>query len=357
MRTVIFLLASTALLAQDVTLLKHTFDEDTQGWVVMGQGGSVRVTREPAQVKAGSGALAFTYDLDKSFTAAVAPTPSGLAGMRRLRFWAKCDHDTPLIVLLSEKKPGGGNYSAWIWAPANTWQHIELAPEDFAAGDGPTDPVDADGKLDLDQVEGIGIIDLAYMFNQIPNGADSPLIITKSTGSHTILLDDLEVLKTGSKRSPNTIDAFDRGFSQWMTLGGINLKLDGKSLQASYERSATQLAVLARRAAEFDLTKATHLALDLSSEREATIAISIELKKPGEAQGPRYAATVYPRPGREPLHVDLKFTDFEHDDTSISGPPKIDPSKIKTISIIDLTAMAGGDTGKNTIWIGPISAN
>ena len=66
----------------------------------------------------------------------------------------KADHDTSLGVVLSEKKPGGGDYATMFWAPKNVWQRVDLALSDFVTNDGPTDPVDSDGKLDPDQVEG-----------------------------------------------------------------------------------------------------------------------------------------------------------------------------------------------------------
>ncbi len=60
--------------------------------------------------------------------------------MKSLRFRARTDHDTTIGVVLSERKPGGGNYVAMFWSPANSWQQVELTPRDFALSDSPTDP-------------------------------------------------------------------------------------------------------------------------------------------------------------------------------------------------------------------------
>jgi hypothetical protein len=149
----VLLLAALPLVAQpDPNLLvRHTFEKDAEGWVVMGPGGAVH---------AAAGSLVFSYELrPKQFSMAVLPAPPETARMQRLRLRVKADRDMPVAVLLSERKPGGGNYTAIFWAPANTWQAVELAPGDFILSDGPNDPRDSNGKLDLDSVEGIGIAD------------------------------------------------------------------------------------------------------------------------------------------------------------------------------------------------------
>src|ERR1700676_5328182 len=97
---------------------------DTAAWTAIGPGGTVRATPD---------AFSFGYELGgKGFSAAVLPAPVGVEGMERIRFRVKSDHDTAIAVSLSEKKPGGGDYSAMLWAPADTWQPVELTPADFS---------------------------------------------------------------------------------------------------------------------------------------------------------------------------------------------------------------------------------
>ncbi len=74
-----------------------------QDWAVMGQG-SVRVVESTVR---------FTYPLQPKQLALVArPAPPDMARLARLRLRLRTDHDTAVAVLLSEKKPGGGNYTA-----------------------------------------------------------------------------------------------------------------------------------------------------------------------------------------------------------------------------------------------------
>lgn len=349
MRAFLVLLAGIAMVSAQTS-----FDQ----WRAIGEGGTVDA--------GGNSGLAFTYSLGaKKFSAAVLPVSGELAQMQRIRFRVKADHDTAVAVLLSEHKPGGGDYSAWFWAPVNQWQQIELGSGDFATNDGPKDPADADGKLDLDQVEGVGIFDLAHFFGALPENPAFPVIVAKSTGKHTLLLDDFQILNSAATRvkaSPSAIpiDAFDRGFLQWIALGGIDLKLSAAdnplgraAMQASYEQVEGKFAVLVGRLSNLDLSKAKRIAFDVASEHEATLVVSLEVKKAGSNQGPRFSVTIYPPAGRKVFHVNLSLDTFEPDQ---SGAVKLDPPRLKSIAITDVTAAAGGEAGSNTIWIGRVEA-
>lgn len=362
----IFLLAAIAAAAQS-TVFKQTFETDTDQWMVMGTSGSVKLSKD---ARSGAGALAFTYSLDgKGLAPAVLPTGQGrLAEMRRIRFWMKSDHDATFAVFLGEKKPGGGDYTASVWAPMNVWQQVNLGLPDFVASDGPNDPVDPDGKLDPDQVEGIGILDLSGFLNQMP--AESPMVVARKTGQHTLLIDDFEVLGGGGVPkssplvpSPLVIDAFDRGFLQWMTLGGMKLSLaspagnpiGAPALAAAIQGVDGKLTVMVRRVNGADIAGAKRLAFDIAAEHEGTFTLSIETKTPSSqgGQGPRYNFLIYPPEGRKVFRVNVSLADFEHDANSPEDPAgTLEASRIKSISIGDITALAGGAVADNRIWIG-----
>ena len=350
MRTLFVFLAATAaaVAQQDSGVLIHqTFDSDTSGWTAMGQG-SVTATK---------GALSFTYELKaKTFGVAVLPAPPEIAAMRRMRFRIRSDRDTVLGVLLSEKKPGGGDYSALFWAPANVWQQIELTPADFMANDGPTDPVDADGKLDLDALQGVAIVDVAQFFVSMPDSPDFPMVIDRPSGTHTFLMSDFQLLSNAASPTSRAgeIDSFHRGFLEWMTLGGMKLSLSAAdnplgmtALQASYEQNEGHYAVLSRRIGHLDLSKARRLAFDVASVHDATLVVALETKGSGGKPGPRYNMTIYAPAAQEVFHVDLNLADFE-------GPGRLDPAQLKTLLITDVTAAGGGATQPNTIWIGKV---
>lgn len=324
-------------------LLHQTFETSTGAWMPMGEGSTVRPS---------GGALTFEYTLaPKQLTLLALPAPVSLARAARLRFSVKADHSTAMAVVLSEKKPGGGNYMAWFWAPANQWQPVDLTAADFTATDGPEDPVDSDGKLDLEAVETVGIVDLAQFFGTLKGNVPVPVRVDDAGGTHTLLLDHFDLLAAPQGSATARRNAFDRGFLDWVSPGGMELKLDPapnplgeRALEASYRHHEGQFDVLLRREAgrmSGTGAKPARLAFDIASDKEVTLMLSLEMKKPGGGEGPRYMLPIYPPGGREVFHVEIKLADLQ-------GPGKFDPDQWRTTAILDVTDA----DGPNTIWIG-----
>ena len=342
MRPLVLLLASTCFAFSQTepgVLLHQTFESSTGRWMPVGEGATVRSAGD---------VLAFDYTLAPKRLAILAlPAPASLPNAGRLRFSIKTDHSTAMAMLLMEKKPGGGNYMAWFWAPANQWQAVEFTPADFTVTDAPQDPVDTDGKLDLDAVETIGILDLAQFFGSLKATATVPVKIADNAGPHTFLLDHFDLLE-----APSRIPALERGFLDWVSPGGMDLKLNqagnplgARALEASYEHHQGELEVLVRRegGARASGAKPTRLVFDIASEHEVTLMLSLEMNKPGGGQGPRYLLPIFPPGGREVFHVDVKFADLQ-------GPGKFDPDHWRTTAILDITDA----DGSNTVWIGNV---
>lgn len=359
-------LAAGACWAQKNTLFRSTFESGEEGWIAMGAGAKVHATTTPADVKNGKGSLAYEYDLvPKRFSAAVLPVTEGLAGMRRLRFWIKTDAATPVGVLLSERKPGGGDYLAWFWSKKDRWQQVELKVDDFTLNDGPNDPKDSNGKLDLDQIQGIGLIDLAQIFNAASDVHNLPLVVNRSSGEHAIYLDDFEVLTDGAEKISTggvTIDDFAPSVPLWMTMGGADLSVSAdnplkeRALQADYEGAEDKFVALIKRISNRDLSKARGIDFDIASLKSADVMFTLEMKKPG-GQGPRYNFTIAVPGNSERTHRTIAFPDFKLDDNSPAGPERLDPSNIKMLSVIDITAATSGKPDRNTLWIGNLTAS
>lgn len=330
--------------------------KDILGWHALGEG---------SELKPSGNGMILSYDLaPKKLSGTVIGVPQGFERMRAIRFSIESDHDTAMAVLLSEKKPGGGNYAAWFWTPAHQRQQIELTPADFTVTDGKGDPVDADGKLDLDQVEGIGILDLAQFFLGMAANPDLAVAVTQTPGAHTFRVEDFAISTdaAAAPRAPGQrmpLDRFDRSFLDWVALGGIRLELSTegnplgeRAMQASYRPVEGRVGLLVRRVGDPALARAKHLSFDVASEREATLVVSLEMKKagPGGGEGPRFSLPVYPPGGKEVFHVDLDLADFK------SPLGAFDPARWRTIAILDATSADSGDDS-NTIWIGNIEAH
>jgi hypothetical protein len=340
--------------AESDLIFRQTFQEGTGGWAALGERASV--SRAPE-----SHALVFSYELaPKIFSGVVSPVPAEFAKMQRLRLHVKTDHATAMGLLLSEKKPGGGNYSAWFWSPADTWQWIELTPADFSLNDGPDDAKDSDGKLDLADVEAIGLFDLGQFFAQMPANPDFPVVVSLAKGQHTARVDGFEILSSPAAQpvpaNALRMGMFDRNFTDWVTLGGMDLKLSSGSnplnapaLEASYHETEGHFQLLLRRVTGSETAKAKRLVFDIASERDVTLMVSLEMNKPGGGQGPRFTLPIYPPGGKEIFHVNLDLADFQ-------GDGKFDPGQWRSLAIVDITGVGGGQSGPNTLWIGNVAA-
>lgn len=337
-------------------ILEQTFEDSDGGWMTYGQGGDLRVTHNAGYVKAGKGALEFEYQIaPKQIAVAIFPLfDVSLGAMKALRFWLKTDSATPVAVLLSERKPGG-DYTAVVWSPKDTWQQIELRTEQFALNEGANDPKDPNGKLDLDEIQAIGILDLSQYLNMLPENPKLPLVIERHSGTHRFFVDDFQVLSEAAAAG-TPADYLD-----WFTLGGAQLSLDrsgksiaGRALEAEYDQAEGRFVLLMHFLAGIDLSKAGRLRLDIASDKKATMVVSLEKKNPG-GPAPRYNATIEVPGGRQLTHKEIPFADFKLDE---NGPKdsdqRLDTTKLKTVSLLDITGAVTHETVKNTIWIGSV---
>jgi hypothetical protein len=364
---VIGALAFWAMQPKPVALTgRQTFDASPEGWFAYGRGARVRVTADPQQVKRGAGALELEYDAapGQAGSAVVLVADGSLAGLKGLRFWIKTDEDTAAAVVLSEKRPNGGDYSAWFWSPKQQWQQIELVPGDFALNEGPADAKDANGRLDVADVQGLGFIDLGQFFGSISADRAYPLFLTSTTGTHYIHVDDFEVVRdqTASGARSSRIGDPSRGFISWFTLGGATLSLSKPGqpfsqagYEVNYDQTPTKYIAIVHGLSNLDLGHATELNFDVASLNPATITVYLEERNPGNDGGPRYLVTLDVAGGSTPSHRTLKISDFTRDATGPTDPDgSLTPGRLRSISLIDVTGGTLSGPQRNTLWISSI---
>jgi hypothetical protein len=281
-----------------------------------------------------------------------------LAGMTHLRFRLRTDAATPVACVLHEKKPGGGDYSAIFWSPRDQWQQIDLTPADFVVNDGAKDPVDSDGRLDLDQVQSLGIVDLGQLFSQITPNPKLPIAVMKHSGGHKLQIEDFRISTESTPAPAEFIDDFHRDFLDWFTLGGAELALSksgnplGKpALQFSYRQDPAQFVVAARMLSQADFRDATQLEFDVASSHAAHLAISIQEQKIAGREGPRYNFDFQISAGATG-HIIIPFSELTLAEESQPGPSGyLDVGRVRSISLVDISGIVDGATGNNTVWL------
>ncbi len=355
------LLSLSAITAAAAPPLFHSTFEDGPGtWITMGENCAFRLTPQPADRREGHASLVFDYNIgQKAFGAAILPVkPGALNTLGEIHFWIKTDYATSTLVILSEK--GGGNYSAIAWSPGGAWQEVRMAPDDFTLSEGRNDPPDPDGKLDLDQLQGIGIADLGQIFSGgVPN-PDIPIVVVPHSGKHTLLINDFEALEGSAPRKDKlAIDPLDFPQLSWFSPGGATFRRDtsndhvpGVAIEVTYTEVPDSIVYFARSLPREIPAKITHISFDIASEQPAQLLFGLQQKGNGSGEGPRYNTVVEVNGGGKPDHRDLSLSGFTLDK---NGPPDpnggLNITRAKLLSLADISTIANMAHGPNKIWI------
>ena len=362
MRWIFLNFAVTAALAA-TPVLHSNFDSGLDGWVAMNGSGSVRVTRDAADIREGKPSLAFDYEIGQhKFAVAVLPVqPAALTAMDQVHFWVKTDFPTSVVVTLNEK--GGGNYTAVAWSPGSIWQEVKLEPRDFALGEQRNEPPDPDGKLDVEQIQGIGVTDLSQLFANAPRNPSMPIALADRSGKHTLLVSGFEVLAGNPARKDNlVIDQFDAPQLSWMNPGGAAFHIDnsrdhapGPAMEVDYTQSPDRIVFFSRNLPPDIPPNITHISFDIASEKPAQLIFTLQEKGSGHGEGPRYTTLVEVKGKGKPDHRDLALHAFylqQNGSPDTGGGVSI--SKAKSLSIADVSGKMNGDSGPNRFWISNI---
>jgi hypothetical protein len=164
--TVVGLLALMGALWAQTPKSVIGFETPQHGWLVLpGAGGKVELTENPNDVKSGKRALRYTYTAAAGKLNAIVYLEPELWA-QGFRFWVKADR--PALFALSLQEQGGERWVAPFWVSGNEWQRVTIALADFTLAED-TKPVN--NKLDMDEVEGLGLIDVSALFATTPEAA------------------------------------------------------------------------------------------------------------------------------------------------------------------------------------------
>ena len=335
-------------------LVKQDFKDGQGGWVTFGPTATIAVSHDAPIVTAGQGALKFGYTVNKGdMSALIFPVQKGtLTRAKSLRLRVRTDTTTEMVVALQEE--GGGRYIALCMAPKDAWQPIELSVDDFVLSDGPNDPKDPDGKLDMDQVSGIMVSDLAQMFAQSDDEGLKSLLGVHG-GSHSLFLDEFSVspdalpTSVATKGTDILLETFTHPQLAWYPLGGGDLvrasggPIQGNGLKYTYRQSPSKVSLIAHSIGTGTLTGAKSISLDFGSQQPAKLIIQVE-----QTDGGKFSTPVDLEGGPMPKHAVLSFDSFtpSGDSQVTSGKPTIS-SRQKRIPRIGTTGTAGTRNGRD----------
>lgn len=344
-----------------VNALPHTdFAEDAGGWTSIGPTGKLSISRDVLRGQS-KGSLKFEYNVAPGgIEALILPTAyAPLGKMKSLRFWIRPDYDTTFGIVLEELD--GGRYVAIAAAQKDTWQLVELNPNDFSLADGGDDPIDPNGKLDLSLVQGIGLADMKQMFAQA-EGELAALFGVKQ-GPHVLYLSDFltseSLLPDSRTRSTSeaTLDTLDRPQLGWLCAGRASASVVrdgpvvGRSLKMEYEVGPTAIAGLLRAVTPGALAGMDRVEFSLATVLPCTLLVQLE-----EKGGGKYNAMVPSTGLSTAKQIAIPFSEFEKAEDSVDGNETLDLAAVKQLVILDATGIQAGKEQSNTLWLGPIVA-
>jgi hypothetical protein len=326
-------------------------------WVTFGQNATVNKT---------GGAVSLDYKVVRGqLGMAILQTPDGrLAGMTHLQFRMKSDVATMIAVMLSEKKPGGGDYVSIFWAPKDQWQQIDLTPADFTVNDGPKDPKDPDGRLDLDQVQAIAVFDAGQFLSQPPEDPNIRIVANALSGDHKLMWEDFRIVTESAKAMEKgaILDDFHRGFLRWFTPGGGELSLSksgnplGKpALAFHYEQEPYKFRVVLHPLGQVNLNGAKELQFDVASEHDAHVILFLEGQKT-DGRAPRYNHDFTVAAGQTG-HMSIPFSEFTLAEDSPPDPDgHLEVAHLRSMGLIDIIGTSQGVKETNTLWLADLRA-
>jgi hypothetical protein len=338
--TVVGLLALTSALWAQTPKSVIGFETPQHGWLVLpGAGGKVELTENPNDVKSGKRALRYTYTAAAGKLNAIIYLEPELWA-QGFRFWVKADR--PALFALSLQEQGGERWVAPFWVSGNEWQRVTIALADFTLAED-TKPVN--NKLDMDTVEGLGLIDVSALFATTPEAA---ILFGDQTGTHMLWLDDFEFLSDAPARraAPNTLDDFQRDYLVWMATAYTSLTREAGGMRVEYDMPFPYIFGALRGVAPNALRDTKGVEVVIQVKTPTTLAVFVE-----EQDGERWSATFEAGGESKPEAKRLLWSQFTiTDDTKGKGDGKLTPATVKMFSLADWGALTEGEPTSNR-WL------
>jgi hypothetical protein len=340
--------------------LRQTFEDDQPGWVAIGEGAMVGISRDPDSVHEGKASLQFSYPLQRGGMVALGLINSpALAGMGKLSFWVKASESSALTLAVQER--GGGLWLAIFHAPQDQWQKVELTTSDFFNGLDPNTANDPNGKLDWGNLEFVGLGDFGQFLVAIPDPTIAG-IFGVQPGPRTLWIDDLSLGAEEAlplRDNSVSIDDFRTPQVRWIPFASneatreekdaAGKKVPGMSL--SYTQGMGKWGGALRRVNSKDWGGATKLSLLAASDNAANIVLRLEEKGGGKY----FVPLAVPGTG-EPTRLDASLASFQAADDSRDDNGKLDLDQVQQIFVVDTAAFVpNAANAGNTLWLGDIS--
>ncbi|MEI6500733.1 MAG: hypothetical protein WCP21_06860 [Armatimonadota bacterium] len=361
--TVVLLPLAMGVVAAEPRAVKSwDFEGDTGHWMTGDKQAQVLQCKDAAHVNGGAASLQFSFTPRPMGGADMpgtlfAPTEGGLPGGKALHFAMESSVGGPLLALLREADDS--TYVYLFYVPADSWQVLDLPFADFHLEDSSKDE---NGRLDPDQIAGLGFIDPMGWFLQASQQNPNFPFFVAAPARRDLWVDDVQIMDEAvalkAAQAPGgavavMIEDCDSDPGYWAVLGGKNLKVKadadqaaaGSSLRLDYELPAKTVVAVARQVAIGSLAAVTSLVFSARSGADCKLAVSVE-----KSNKARYSTLVDLTAGTwRQLTVPLR--DMKLDDDSKDPDGALRPEQVRSVQFADFSAALAGTDRANTLWL------
>jgi hypothetical protein len=333
-----------------VILQQDIAETSVSEWqAVGGEGGKIEFAK--GVFTGGGDALAMSYPIAKGKPAVLFVKGFGdkaLQGTNTLKLSLRASETATYAVTLDEV--GGGNWATMVHLEKDTWQEVVLPISEFILTEGPNDRPDGNGRLDIERVQSLSLVNMRSILGQVA----SPfleLLFAQKPGTQTLYLARLVATDA---TNISTLDGLNLPQIGWFPAGETKLSLTptatsplkSKSLRVGYTVGGGQVGVLFRRVRKGSLTASTGIGWNIASENATTLTCQVE-----DSEGGKFKTEVKVSGDKTPGTTTVKWSQFTPADDSKSKREKPDPAKITQIAFIDITGFTEGASKTHTLWL------
>jgi len=324
-------------------------------WTLLGANASVSVSREAGWSRAGRRALDYRYEVGMGqLSLLVLPLRGAqLAGAGTVSFAAKASHMSNLVLALEEQ--GGGRWSLPVTLNAGVWQEVRIALDDLVLAVGGDAPPDANGRLDLDRVQRLSIVDAGAMLAS--KSADVMRLFGIPAGPRRIVIDELRFSAPARDGTADSLDGLARQTPPWSIFGATRAELSREAplrepgWVVDYRKQSGAVMSLMRPLPVAALAGADLLELTLASRLKSSLLLKLE-----QSDGDKFELG-FDLPGNGSLQtLRLKLADFKRADDSASSATRVKPERLSNLLLMDVGGWFAS-TGENRLWLQRVAGN
>jgi hypothetical protein len=329
------------------------------GWNTTACAASLRITREPENVREGAGALELAWEATEGRLAIVSMSGISLDERpRSLRLSLKLGEGGP--VMYGVQEADGSSYQGYLYTPGGVWHDVAVDLDELMLSEGSEDET---GRLDVHEINAIMVADLS----NIKGEAGDSLGIKQ--GRQMMYLDNVELSSQlaphRSSRGPNDgimIDDFVRRRAREtvihaLPIGGPRLSLvdgpgedDESALRVEYASDGYRWVGFVAAVGYLDLTERSRVCMSLRAEQAAPMQVVLE-----ERDGSKYVARHRLEAERGWYELRLPFDRFKLDPQTRDENETLNLEQLRVIIPVVDTRKAetedGGVWEVSRIWV------